>query len=122
MDVTRRCGVTTSGKLSGVFRVLDSTNVIHGNDWDRVVAVFVSGAAWQFREWKWGNPVDALRNACGFFLKYDSDDIPQNVKKWNVRVIPISKSKRHLDGSAAEAFWAALEKFLISNKPQYCPQ
>lgn len=40
-------------------RVIDSPQKLAPADWDRVVAVFVMGPAWQFKGWPWtGNPVE----------------------------------------------------------------
>lgn len=119
VDVLRR---GPAGRLSGVFHVIDSPQLLRPGDWDRVVAVFVQGAAWQFRGWKWEQPLEALRNVCGFFLKFDSEEINATVKNWNVSVITISKSRRHMDNQASESFWASLERYLVANKPQFCSQ
>lgn len=41
------------------YRIIDSASKLSKDDWDRVVAVFVQGPAWQFKGWPWnGNPVD----------------------------------------------------------------
>ena len=39
------------------YRVIDNPSKLTHADWDRVVAVFVMGQAWQFKGWPWdGNP------------------------------------------------------------------
>ena len=39
--------------------VIDHPAKLTNADWDRVVAVFVMGPAWQFKGWPWdGNPVE----------------------------------------------------------------
>ena len=40
------------------FQVLDSVDKMRESDWDRVVAVFTGGPRWQFRGWKWEEPVE----------------------------------------------------------------
>ena len=44
------------------YRVIDNPNKLSTEDWDRVVAVFAQGPAWQFKGWPWllsdGSPVD----------------------------------------------------------------
>ena len=41
------------------YRVIDNPQKLTNADWDRVVAVFVMGPAWQFKGWPWdGNPVE----------------------------------------------------------------
>ncbi len=53
----------------------------------RVVAVFTSGQAWQFKGWKYTNPTDLFANARGFYVKYDDEKVPDSVKSWDVKVI-----------------------------------
>lgn len=39
------------------FKVIDDVNKLSKEDWDRVVAAFAHGPAWQFKNWPWdGNP------------------------------------------------------------------
>ena len=41
------------------YRVIDNPQKLTNADWERVVAVFVMGPAWQFKGWPWdGNPVE----------------------------------------------------------------
>lgn len=41
------------------YRVIDNPLKLAHEDWERVVAVFVQGPAWQFKGWPWdGNPVE----------------------------------------------------------------
>ena len=41
------------------YRVIDNISKLQPGDWDRVVAVFVQGPAWQFKGWPHdGNPVE----------------------------------------------------------------
>jgi parafibromin len=47
---------------SVLYRVVDNPTKLSQPEWDRVVAVFVQGPAWQFKGWPWltadGSPVD----------------------------------------------------------------
>uniref|UniRef100_T1J7K9 Paf1 complex subunit Cdc73 N-terminal domain-containing protein n=1 Tax=Strigamia maritima TaxID=126957 RepID=T1J7K9_STRMM len=88
----RRDGVTIP------YRVIDNASKLGREDWDRVVAVFVQGPAWQFKGWPWdGNPVDVFSRIKAFHLKWDEMSLDQNVAKWAVHVIQLSRTKRHLD-------------------------
>ena len=41
------------------YRVIDNTKNLTNAEWERVVAVFVMGPAWQFKGWPWdSNPVE----------------------------------------------------------------
>ena len=45
------------GGLTVPYRVIDNPAKLTNADWDRVVAVFVMGQAWQVKGWPWdGNP------------------------------------------------------------------
>jgi hypothetical protein len=46
------------------FQVLDDVTKLREEDWARVVAVFASGAAWQFSNWpkRWPNPAAIFEN------------------------------------------------------------
>lgn len=47
------------GNLTVPYRVIDQPSKLSTQDWNRVVAVFVLGPAWQFKGWPWGgNPVE----------------------------------------------------------------
>lgn len=46
------------------YRVVDNPGRLSAAEWDRVVAVFVQGPAWQFKGWPWdGNPVQIFDNS-----------------------------------------------------------
>jgi len=111
MTITKRR--TTPG-LPTEYTITDSpTTKMTSKDWSRVVAVFVLGQAWQFKDWHWSSPVELLNNVRGFYLKYDDALIPPEVKSWNVKTLSISKSKRHLDQTAALQFWNTLDDFML---------
>lgn len=43
------------------YRIIDNVTKLSPDDWERVVAVFVQGPAWQFKGWPWGgNPVEVF--------------------------------------------------------------
>uniref|UniRef100_A0A1I7YSV7 CDC73_C domain-containing protein n=1 Tax=Steinernema glaseri TaxID=37863 RepID=A0A1I7YSV7_9BILA len=105
-------------KPSARFRVIDNPMKLSGDDWDRVVAVFAQGAAWQFKGWRWnGNPTDIFSNVAAFHLKYEGDRTDANIEMWNVTVISIPKTKRHLDKANFGKFWQILERHMQKNKP-----
>lgn len=100
------------------YRVIDNPGKLSQTDWDRVVAVFVMGPAWQFKGWPWGgNPVDIFSKICAFHLKYDEMKLDNNVARWAVCVIQLSRTKRHLDRAALMVFWEKLDKHMIKFKP-----
>lgn len=107
------------GGLTVPYRVIDNPGKLTQQDWDRVVAVFVMGPAWQFKGWPWnGNPVEIFSKICAFHLKYDEMRIDTNVARWNVVVMELSRSKRHLDRATLMVFWEKLDKHIAKYKPQ----
>ncbi len=53
----------------------------------------------------------------GFHVKYSDTLLNENIKKWNVKVLEISRNKRHFDVSVQNDFWNQLEQFLL--QPRY---
>merc|ERR1712126_525327 len=106
------------GGLTVPYRVLDNPGRLNNAEWDRVVAVFVMGQAWQFKGWpNEGKPVDILSRIAGFHLKQQEENLGKNIGNWAVNVIQLSRNKRHLDRAALLTFWERLDKHIIKNKP-----
>ena len=45
-------------------------------------------------------------------MRYDSEPVPEFVKKWSVSTLDLSKNARHSDRSIVEGFWQALDHSL----------
>jgi len=106
------------GGLTVPYRVLDNPGRLTNAEWDRVVAVFVMGQAWQFKGWPNGEkPVDILSKICGFHLKTTEENLEKNISNWAVTVIELSRTKRHLDRAALLKFWEILDKHMLKHKP-----
>ncbi|XP_024021227.1 protein CDC73 homolog isoform X2 [Morus notabilis] len=98
------------------YEVRDKPSALKAEDWDRVVAVFVLGKEWQFKDWPFKDHVEIFNKIKGFFMRFEDDSIEsaKNVKQWNVKIISISKNKRHQDRAAALEVWDRLEEFVRS--------
>lgn len=98
------------------YEVRDKPSALKPDDWDRVVAVFVLGKDWQFKDWPFKDHVEIFNKIIGFFLRFEDDSIEsaKTVKQWNVKIISISKNKRHQDRAAALEVWEKLEEFVRS--------
>jgi len=106
------------GGLTVPYRVIDNALKLSTDDWDRVVAVFVQGPAWQFKGWPWnGNPVDIFSRVRAFHCKWTELPLDNNVKKWSVHVLPLDRVKRHLDRAILQQFWESIDKHMAKNKP-----
>uniref|UniRef100_A0A665TAP7 Parafibromin n=1 Tax=Echeneis naucrates TaxID=173247 RepID=A0A665TAP7_ECHNA len=96
------------------YRVIDQPLKLAPQDWDRVVAVFVQGPAWQFKGWPWllpdGSPVDIFAKIRAFHLKFDEVKTDPNVQKWDVTILELSRHRRHLDRPVFLRFWETLDR------------
>lgn len=97
--------------------VVDNVERFRSDDWDRVVAVFTNNAEWQFRDWKWKDPVSLFSHVRGFYVKYHDAPPPTPVSFWNVHMLNVDRNKRHLDQPVVIQFWTELEKWVLGNKP-----
>uniref|UniRef100_A0A3B4CIG7 Parafibromin n=1 Tax=Pygocentrus nattereri TaxID=42514 RepID=A0A3B4CIG7_PYGNA len=117
-DLVQPGGSTIS--VTVPYRVIDQPLKLAPQDWDRVVAVFVQGPAWQFKGWPWllpdGSPVDIFAKIRAFHLKYDEVRMDPNVQKWDVTVLELSHHKRHLDRPVFLRFWETLDKLAYTNQ------
>ncbi|TRY63174.1 hypothetical protein TCAL_00483 [Tigriopus californicus] len=106
------------GGLTVPYRVIDNPSKLTNADWDRVVAVFVMGQAWQFKGWPWeGVPVVIFSKIAAFHVKWDESTLEKNIGNWAVNVIQLSREKRHLDRAKLMSFWETLDKYMVKNKP-----
>jgi len=98
------------------FTVVDSVTKLTRDDWNNVIAVFVQGQEWQFKNWKWSTPAEIFSHVKGFYMYFDDEKIPNCVTSWNVALLPVNKYKRHLDNPAVMKFWNAIEAELMKKK------
>ena len=59
-----------------------------------------------------GNLLSTFEHVQAFFVRYDSEPLPDFVKKWSVSTLDLSKNARHSDRSIVEGFWRALDHSL----------
>lgn len=98
------------------YRVIDNPTRLTDKEWRRVVAVFAMGPTWQFKGWRYDKPVDLFQRVLGVHLHFDDEATNANIKSWNVSVLKLSKSKRHLDQPVSLQFWRLLDDFVIKRK------
>lgn len=110
------------GRRDISFKVIDNPTKLAPDDWHRVVACFVQGQQWQFRDWKLGdgNPSEIFNRIKGFHLKISGMPSDPNISKWSVTVVELDHNKRHLDKARLLALWDELDKYMMKNKPYLC--
>ena len=100
-----------------LFEITSNVRNFTKNEWKKVVSVFVQGDDWEFKDWpKSENPTSILQKVKGFYLKFQDMPVNENTKKWNVKILEISRSKRYYDVSIQNEFWNLLTDFL--NQPR----
>lgn len=83
--------------------------------WDRVVAVFTTGQAWQFAKYKYSKPEVLFQKYPGFFVNYLGDVVPKHIADWNVSVVQVDRGeKRFRDKMIVRDLWIQLEKILMA--------
>jgi parafibromin len=105
------------------YRVTDEVPSRDSKDWQCVVAVFVSGKAWQFKDWPFkgadeGDLVETFAKVRGFYAQYDTETPADVIKTWNVQTLRFQKNVRHGDRAQFEQFWNEVDKHLELNRSQ----
>lgn len=89
--------------------------------WNRVVGVFTTGQAWQFKNYKWSNPSDLFKHVLGVYLGWRGEQPPDAVKSFGHRVVqcsvekwrdpgaPGAESSRWRDREVVEHIWKSIE-------------
>ncbi|KAH8938578.1 hypothetical protein BDL97_16G091600 [Sphagnum fallax] len=100
------------------YEVQDKPASMPSKDWDRVVAVFVLGKDWQFKDWPFKDHVEIFIKLMGVFLRFEDDSVEsaKAAMQWNVKIISLSKHKRHKDKTAVLEFWDGLDASIRSRK------
>ncbi|RLV93132.1 Cell division control protein 73 [Spathaspora sp. JA1] len=82
--------------------------------WDRVIAIFTTGQAWQFSKYKYSKPEELFQKYPGFYFGYHGEVSPRQIKDWNVNEIKVDRDRRFRDRMIVKDFWADIDKILIN--------
>ncbi|KAK6198701.1 accessory factor associated with RNA polymerase II [Scheffersomyces amazonensis] len=95
--------------------VVDNVDMFNKPEyWDRVVAIFTTGQAWQFSKYKYAKPEELFQHYAGFYLSYQADPTPRQIKDWNVNEIKVDRDKRFRDTMIVRDFWTDIDKILLA--------
>ena len=103
---------------SVAFDVMDDVSQLRSSDdWRRVVAVFVSGSAWQFDGWPapLTSPAAIAAHLSAFYMHYSDEPVNKNVQQWRVHRLTAHRDKHHHDRSLQLDFWNTLTEQLKCN-------
>ena len=89
------------------------------DEWDRVVAVICQGASWQFKGWRYSDPVDLFSRTFGFYVGLEGATVPNELQGWNVKTGKVSRDRRGMDNVCLASFWNGLEEFMSVHKQGY---
>ncbi|KAG5439864.1 hypothetical protein PCANB_000146 [Pneumocystis canis] len=98
--------------LSYRFVIVQDVEKFRPDYWDRVVCVFTTGQAWQFKEYKWSEPRELFHHVKGFLIQYVGDPPHPATKEWNVESIRIERNRRHTDREVVSRLWESLERWM----------
>lgn len=114
--VTRRKHPLTGCDMR--FKVVDSVLNFTDETWERVVAVVVSGQAWQLKGWKWQSTQEIFANVKGLYVYFDDAKIPPQVQGWNVTPLAIKHHLRNKDIVRVHELWSQVDAHLVAHKPK----
>lgn len=103
------------------FKIIDDPSTMRREDWDRVVAVFVTGQTWQFKKWKYETPVELFQHVLGIHLVSDDRVVDPIINTWNCKILKVNRFKQHLNASTSRDFWRLVTEFIRYRKPHLDP-
>jgi parafibromin len=89
--------------------------------WNRVVAVFTTGQAWQFKNYRWSDPSELFKHVLGVYMGWRGDQLPETVRGFGSRVMPFvidkwrdpkapgAETGRWRDREVVESIWKSIE-------------
>lgn len=99
------------------FVLVDSPEQFKPDYWSRVVAVFTTGQAWQFKSYKWQTPQDLFSHVLGIYVGWRDEQVPESVKGWGRGVASVAVEKwrgegvgRWRDREVVEGLWGRIEE------------
>ncbi|OKL57350.1 hypothetical protein UA08_07545 [Talaromyces atroroseus] len=111
---------SSSSRRPTRFILADSTANFKPDYWQRLVAVFTTGQAWQFKTYKWTTPPDLFRHAAGIYVGMAGEHVPNQIKDWGRGVSTFTLARwdekkgvegagRWLDREIVEHIWDVIE-------------
>lgn len=101
------------------YRLTDDPGKLSTAEWERVVAVFVTGQEWQISKWPapYNNPVHLCQQVLVLHMAITNDLLPSNIQAWACRVLRVDHFKEHINSKAQGEFWQYFDDFIRIRKP-----
>jgi parafibromin len=104
------------------FILVDNSSNFKPAYWSRVVGVFTTGQTWQFKLYKYTNPVELFSHYPGIYVGWSNEEPPQNVLDLGRGVMPVKVDKwtgtaegRWRDREVVERIWSRVEEGMRRN-------
>ncbi|ORY82014.1 RNA pol II accessory factor, Cdc73 family-domain-containing protein [Protomyces lactucae-debilis] len=96
------------------FVVVESTDKFKPEYWDRLLVVFTTGQAWQFKPYaqSFSDPRSLFQKCKGVLVKYSDDAAIPAERDWNIQSIKVDRARRYNDRVTVSAFWHSIEKWM----------
>lgn len=123
-DVIQRKVDTGEAKVAIVYTVLDDPTVLSKEDWQRVVAVFVTGQTWQFNRWPEGyrEPVELFSQVLGVHIAIEGRPVDSGVLSWNCKVLKVHENRDYVNAGTMSQFWMFVDDYIKKHKPHLIPK
>lgn len=59
-----------------------------------------------------GDTVGLFKNILGVYMHLSDEQVPPDIRKWNVKILPLSRNNRHNDVAQVGYFFEELDRFL----------
>jgi parafibromin len=101
------------------FVLVETPDQFKPDYWSRLVAVFTTGQAWQFKSYKWSSAPELFSRVLGLYVGWNGEALPDTVKGWGRTVKAASVEKwsasrgeagRWQDREVVENIWSAIEE------------
>lgn len=108
------------------FILVESPEQFKPEYWNRVVAVFTTGQAWQFKNYRWSSPGELFKHVLGIYVGWRGEQPPESIRSFGHRVLTCAVDKvthpsatnaetgRWRDREVVEGIWKAVESNMRS--------
>lgn len=96
------------------FVVVENTDKFKPDYWDRLLVVFTTGQAWQFKPYaqSFSDPRSLFQKTKGVLVRYRDEPSNQAERDWNIQGIQIDRQSRYNDRVTVGQFWDSVERWI----------
>ncbi|KAF7683639.1 Cell division cycle protein 73 [Astathelohania contejeani] len=106
LDPPSNQNITRNGIL---YEIVDNVSRFTSDDWESIVAIFLDGSNWQFKNWNWKSLVDIFYSIPTFFIRYSNEKISEAIKDYKVNEIIIDSETKRCKKADIEKIWEMIE-------------